>query len=193
MYEALSNRNLKIRFVCGLVCFFLISCAAPLPYSLNYPLSNEPFFSRDGSFYGLVPEGWFVSSGDSLAPALSAWLVKEDFTAVLTIRELHLDPLSSAQVERKGLILLANISIAIHSADSSITAIVVPPKEYSMQGRKFCSYEVYNGDIQKRIVVFAGKGKYYESEAVTTKGAWLWDDLVRLFTAQQAFLASLVI
>jgi len=169
-----------------------VSCAAKLPYSFDYPLTNETFFSRDGSFYGLVPQGWFASTGDTLAPALSAWLVKEDFSAVLTLRELQLDQLSSNRVEIEGLELLANISVATHNGDSSITELVIPPKEYTMHDRKYCGYEVHNGDRQERIVVFSAKGRYYESEAIQLQGRWQRDETMKLFMAQQALLFSIV-
>ncbi len=175
-----------------LLSLLFVSCASKLPYSYDYPLTNETFFSRDGSFYGLVPQGWFASTGDSLAPALSAWLVKEDFSAVLTLRELQLDQLSSKRVEKEGLELLARISMAMHHSDSSMTEIVVLPKEYSMHDRRFCGYEVHNGDRQERIVVFSAGGKYYESEAIPLKGQWQQDDTMKLFTAQQALLFSIV-
>ena len=182
----------KRRTVVLFLSLLLVSCAARLPYSYDYPLTNQTFFSRDGSFYGLVPQGWFASTGDTLAPALAAWLVKEDFSASLTLRELQLDQLSSKRVEKEGLELLANISIELHRGDSPMTELVIPPKEYTMHDRKFCGYEVHNGDRQNRIVVFSARGKYYESEAIQLKGQWQWEDAMKLFMAQQAFLYSIV-
>lgn len=182
----------KRRTVVLFFSLILVSCAAKLPYSYDYPMTNETFFSRDGSFYGLVPQGWFASTGDTLAPALSAWLVKEDFSAVLTLRELQLDQLSSKRVEKEGLELLANISMATHRGDSSTTELVIAPREYTMHDRKFCGYELHNGDRKKRIVVFSTRGRYYESEAIPLKGRWEWEDTMKLFMAQQALLFSIV-
>ena len=169
----------------------LVSCAAKLPYSLNYPLSQETFRSHDGTFIGLIPQGWFSASEDSLASAQLAWLVKDDFSAVLTVHELHLDRLAHARVQQKGLKLLANISLAMHSDGSGNVSASVQPAEFSIGGRKFCGYEVKESGGSKRVIVFAVNEKLYESEAVPVKGTWGEQEAEKLFMAQEAFLASL--
>lgn len=178
--------------MCALLfALFLVSCATKLPYSINYPLTQQTFSSRDETFFGLVPHGWFASSVDTLAPALLVWLVREDFSAVLTVRELHLDQLSSKRVDKDGLRLLASISMAAHN-ESSQAHSTQSPAEYSLKGKTFCSYEVNENDVQKRIVVFSAKRKYFECEALPIKGSWSRENVTELFSAQQAMLASLV-
>lgn len=183
---------MKYRISAFLFALLLVSCATKLPYSFNYPLTEQTFFSRDGTFFGLVPQGWFASSVDTLAPALLVWLVKEDFSAVLTVRELHMDRLSTKRIQKDGLQLLANISMAAHEGESSKPPSGHSPAEYSMKGKTYCSYEVSENNVQKRIVVFSGKGKYFECEAIPIKGNWFPENVTELFTAQQAMLASLI-
>ena len=173
-----------------LFSLLLFSCAAKLPYSLDYPLTQETFRSHDGTFIGLIPQGWFSPSEDTLASAQLAWLLKDDFSAVLTIHELHPDRLAFSRVQKEGLTLLANISLAMHSDDASST-IVVQPKEFSMSEKKFCGYEIRDNGKQKRVIVFAMSGKFYESEAVPIKGTWSQKETEKLFMAQAAFLSSL--
>ena len=166
------------------------SCAAKLPYLLNYPLTQETFRAHDGSFVGLIPKGWFSASGDTLAVSQLAWLVKEDFSAVLTVHELHLDKLSLVRVQQEGLTLLGHISLAAH-AENMPSSVIFQPKEFSMNGKKFCGYEIRDKDLQKRVIVFAVNGKFYESEAVPVKGKWGQEETENLFTAQATFLATL--
>lgn len=180
------KRNLSFLFL----SLILSSCAGTLPYSLNYPLTTETFHSRDGLFTGNVPQGWFFSSEDTLAPALLAWLVKEDLSAALAFEELHLDKLSAQRVDKEGLTLLAYMSLMFQQASSS-TEVVVPPKEFKMRGKEFCGYEITSGGEHKRVVVFTARGKYYECRATPLKGSWTTDDLIQLFTAQQVLLSTI--
>lgn len=174
-----------------ILAFLIASCTASLPYATDYPLSENVFRSRDGNFGGNVPRGWFDSSDDTLAPTLLMWLIREDFSAALTVQELRLDRLSLQRVEREGLPLLARISAGFHPADKSVIPSSLELKEFELGGNKFCSYELPVSEGRSRVVVFGAKGKYYECEAHTLKGRWTGDELVRMFTAQQSVLASL--
>jgi len=158
---------------------------------MDYPLSSETFRSRDGLFTGRVPQGWVFSSEDTLAPALAAWLVRDDFSAALALEEIHLDQLSSRRVDKEGLILLAQMSLMFQQG-SSAAEFTVSPKEFKIRGREFCGYEIGAGGEQKRIVVFVSGGKFYECKAVPLKGSWSGEDLIRLFSAQQVLLSSLI-
>ena len=187
---ALAFRTVTYKAALLVLSLVFFSCAAKLPYSLNYPLTQETFRSHDGSFVGLIPQGWFSASEDTLAAAQLAWLVKEDFSAVLTVHELHLDRLTLARVQKEGLALLGQISLSMH-ADDLFSSVIIQPKEFSMSGKNFCGYEVKDNIGQKRIVVFSVNGKFYESEAVPVKGMWKPEETEKLFMAQQAFLSTL--
>ena len=165
------------------------SCAASLTYSTDYPLTEETFRTRDGMLSGRIPVGWFSSTEDSIAPALTAWLIKEDFSATLMMKELKLDALSTEQVKKQGLKLLAYLASGLEEEHSSGEAI--EPKEFEMHGRKFCSYETRVGENRKRSVVFAARGKFYDCEASVAKGRWSDEEIKKMFTAQQTLLSSL--
>jgi len=173
-----------------LLSIILASCAAKIPYNSNYPLTNEWFHSRDGKLGGKVPEGWFTSTEDTLAPALTVWLIKEDFSAVLTIKELKLDQLTIQQVKKEGLELLARLSSRFQT--ENIPGQTIAPQEFEVRGKKYCSYEIGAGSQRKRMVVFTSGGKYYECEARAMKGIWTATELTRLFITQQTVLSSLI-
>lgn len=174
-----------------LSAMLFVSCAASLPYGIDYPLTDRTFRSRDGAFTGRVPQGWFSSTGDTLVPSVVAWLIKDDLSAALSIKELNLDRVTALRVEKDGLGLLAHISAGLHQSGPDSATVAVAPREFEMQGKKFCSYEIVNGGKRTRIVVFSAHGKFYECEAVPVKGQRPADELARMFTAQQTFLAWL--
>ena len=178
------------QYVVSLLAALLsISCAASLPYGIDYPLTEQMFRSRDGVFRGRIPKGWFSSTEDTVIPSVVAWLVKDDLSAAIGIRQLTLDPLSTSRVVKEGLELLAHISAGLHRSEGA--QVSASPKSFEMRGTKFCSYEVSNGGSFRRIVVFTARGRYYECDAVPVKSPGSAGDLAKMFTAQQTLLSSL--
>jgi len=180
-----------VRTTCAiLLALFLWSCAATLPYAADYPLTGEHFHSNDGVLTGTIPKGWFYSTDDSVDASLAAWLIKQDFSAVLLIRELSLDRETSREVEREGMTFLATTSAGLHldaAGESSIQ-----PQEFELHQVRFCGYEVPGHAGRIRVVVFTVRGRYYECEARPVKGRWTDDELKRMFSAQQSLLSSLI-
>jgi hypothetical protein len=177
------------QFFSIILSLIFASCAATLPYATDFPLTQELFHSRDGVLTGKVPQGWFSSTDDTLAPALILWLIREDFSAALTVREIKLDLLSSQHIEKEGLEPLALMSAGLH--DENLPTKGIETQEFKINKNKFCSYEIGSGISRKRFVVFVTNGKYYECEAQPLKGIWTGTDLARLFTTQQTVLSSL--
>ncbi len=167
----------------------LASCAATSPYAADYPLSHEQFRSPDGRLAGWVPQGWSSLSDDSLAPALAVWLLKDDFSAAVSVKELHLDPPTESLITDGGLKLLARVSAGLHEGIPADAAI--EPREFELRGNRFCSYEFGDEGRRRRIVVFAARGRYFECEARPLKGTWSATDLARIFSVQQTVLSTL--
>ena len=181
-----------MRSSCFLLFTFLISgCASSLRYTTDYPMTKETLLTRDGMLRGTVPQGWFLSSEDTLAPTLLGWLIKDDYSATLIIQELRLDLLSAKQVEKNGLKLLAELSLAFKTDENPHYGLNEKPTTFSLNGYNYCSYEITsNGDYQ-RVVVFSAKGRFYECIARTLQLQNLHPDTIQLFSAQQSFLSSL--
>ena len=173
-----------------LLSIVLVSCGAKLPYPTDYPLTDEIFEFRDGMMKGKVPSGWFKSADDTLAPALSAWLLKEDLTATIVVKELMVDSMTAARIRSEGPELLAILSAGYQGLDAEkdISNLI----EYSSGGKKYCSYETGSDNNRRRVVVFNSAGRYYECEARILKGEWKTAEVRRLFSAQQAVLTSLI-
>jgi len=174
--------------------FFLAACAGSFRYASDYPLSAEKVRSRDGTFSGRIPEGWFSSSDDTLAPALVAWLIRDDFSATMSVREIIPDQLTRQHIKDEGLPLLARSTMSMHGTQGSeLAKILAEPKVFNFAERQFCGYELSEDSIGTRVVVFEMKGKYYECEAKPSRGKWTKEDLLLLYTAQQTFLSTLTL
>jgi len=155
-------------------------------------LNPEPFLSRGNFFTGRTPQGWFYASQDTLAEGLVAWVVRQDFGAALAVKELHLDPLTVKRVQKEGLNLLASASLSFQSIETKKLEVDLYPKEFTIKNRKYSAYEFSEGVVHKRVIVFSSGGKYFECLATPMKGVWTLEETTRLFSAQQAFVASLV-
>lgn len=171
-----------------ILAFLAAACASSLPYSADYPLTDATLTSRDGVLTGRIPLGWFSSTEDSLAEALTAWLIKEDYSAILIVKEIRLDDLASRRVRKEGLRLLAQLSAHMDGRNQPGDGL----REFRMSGRDYCSYEFTSAENISRAVVFSARGRYYTCTAQTTKGSRSSVDITGMFRAQQTFLASLI-
>ncbi len=174
-----------------IISLLLWGCRAHLAYVNDYPMSNVAFSTRDQNLKGLVPQGWFSSRDDSLTPTLAAWLIKDDYSASISIRELFLDPITTRQVQNEGLEFLARISMGFHSERLTEKSPAWQPTTFEMKGRKFCHYEILTKQSQSRVVVFSAGGRYYECEAQPAQPGLDEKQIKELFRIQQSVLASL--
>lgn len=169
--------------------FLFSSCAASLPYTTDYPLTDQRFHSRDRMFSGNIPRGWFSATDDSLGSAVNALLIREDYSAALTVKEIKLDRSSIEHIRKEGLKLLARLSLLFRHEDAP--GAEPETMEFELRGKHYCSYERMLKNATTRVVVFTAAGKYYECEMRSMKGQWPGEELKRMFTVQQTVLASL--
>lgn len=171
----------------AVLAFLIAACASSLPYPPDYPLTESTFRSRDGVFTGRIPLGWFSSTEDSLATALTAWLIRDDLSAILAVKEIKLDRLAASRVRKEGLELLAHL----HALTEGTPHFPNETRKFELHGRKYSSYEFSEGENRSRVVVFTAKGRFYACTARTVKGNWSSDEAEKMFRAQQTLLASL--
>jgi hypothetical protein len=131
---------MKYRIILLFLSIVFVSCAAKIPYASNYPLTSQYFHSHDGMLSGRIPQGWFSSAEDTLAPSLMVWLIKEDFSATIVLKELKLDSLTVQHVKKEGLELLARISLRFQAEYNSSQILTL--QEFEIRGKKYCGYEV---------------------------------------------------
>jgi hypothetical protein len=160
-----------------------------MPYTSGVPMTTDVFSSRDGTLTGFIPEGWFSSVDDTLAPALAAWLTRNDFGATITLREIHLDAATSRRVSERGMKPLLFAAAGMTAGDA--VKPLAEPLEFEIRGIKFCGGEFSSDPGPTRLVVFGTRGKFYECQAAKTKGIWSADDFRKLFTVQQSVLSTI--
>ncbi len=167
-------------------------CRAHLTYVNDYPMSSTTFTTRDGALRGLIPQGWFRSHEDTLTPTLDAWLVKNDFSASISLRILSVDPFTLQIIRKEGLEFLAKLSMKFHGTADAKAVTFSEPNVFEFKENKYCEYELFAPDRHERIIVFAAGEKYFECEARAAKGGWSEADVRQLFRTQQSVIASLV-
>jgi hypothetical protein len=185
-----TSRRSIFRALRSLLCAALLaaawSCAPRASYRADYPLTGQEFESRDSNFRGRVPSGWMLATGrenDSLAPSLAALLIKEDYSATLSFREIRLDGMTLSLVRKEGLPALARATQSFHGAVNPAPEI----EAYELHGLKVCGYET-GGVLKERVCVFGARGGWYECTVKATKPA---AEAGSLFVVQQSVLASL--
>jgi len=172
----------------GLAAIFLQwGCSSRVSYRTDYPLTGQNFFSRDHNFSGRVPQGWMIATdreNDSVAPSLVALMIKDDYSATLSFRELLLDRLTSSQVDKEGLPILARITPSLQNQTGNSANVEM----YNFHGQQFCGYEL---SPDKRIVFFRVKGHCYECVVKPEGNAGVGAHAESLFNVQQTVMTSL--
>lgn len=148
------------------------------------------FTVRGSTLHGSIPAGWFAPASDTLAPALVAWLVSDDYSSSISLREILLDATASRRVEKEGMKLLATLSLTFRE-DSTAQGITAAISAFTMNGVQYGRYESSAAGFPSQIIVFVHSGKYYECEAVQRRSGLTDTDMQELRRAQAAVLFSL--
>jgi len=183
-----------LSFVIGAAVVSLLAggCAAPR-YETPQPLTAETVKSLDGNISANVPEGWFAATDSVVAPQLLLWFVRDDYAATMGLREINVEPDERKRIEEDGIKAVAEVSLALkrlHSPDGF--RIVAEPETFKRRGEKYASYEYApNGKDLVRVIVFAGKGRYYEFSTLPLSERGMPEDTSRLFSTQQSVFVSM--
>lgn len=167
----------------------IAGCASEIPIRSDYPLSGQYFHSADGVFYGNIPAGWFDARGDTLGESLVVWLLTEDFSSAITIREMRLDQFTRERILDEGLAFLAKLDFA--SRDDEGKTMLKEPVVFKQRAKEFCSYEMRSRGGEARVAFFEAKRRYYVCNAYLLKNAGGDGVTGSLFNAQQTVLGSI--
>jgi hypothetical protein len=173
-------------------CFLLLfvaACSSPPPEH-NYPMGPLTFTLRGTSLHGSIPAGWFAPVTDSLTPALAAWLVNDDYSASISLREISLDATARRRITNEGMPLLVMLSMAFRG-ETGTEGHAPERSAFTMNGNQYGSYETAAAGIRSHIIVFSRGGKYYECEARQHRAGLTETDMVQLRRVQAAVLFSL--
>ncbi len=172
---------------------FFSGCAS-LRYPPSHPMSREIVRALQGAMTVQVPQGWFNSTDANIAPGLLLWLVKKDYTAAITLTELHSDDIGRRQITADGLETLATISFSLKKERVQQPLQMIGPYEiFSIGNRQYCAYEysIDQGKTVERVIVFGGFGRWYELTAVPFQRKGRFIDQESLFSVQNSLLSTL--
>ena len=165
-------------------------CASP-PYSSTSTVSPRVLVSRDGMLRYRLPMGWFDATADSQAVGHEVLLLRSDYAATIAVNEIRVDAQARRQIERGGLMQLAQLTMALAAGGTPVT-LQQSPELFVLNGRQFCAYELVISGARDllRVVLFDTGTKVYAVHALVP-GEKSGATAEEVFTAQQDFLNDL--
>ncbi len=130
----------------------LLAGCASAPRAVDHRFSPEYVTATDGRLRYRLPEGWLNATKDSPSATDIVWLVRSDFAATLSVRELKVDAEARREINRGGLMRLAELTLALESGERGIH-IAREPQSSSTRGKSVCMYEYVTGQPTNRIRV----------------------------------------
>ena len=132
-------------------------------------LSREYFTSKDGLVRYRLPLGWLNASDDPPSSSDIIWLVRDDFAATISMKEVVVDEQTRREIDRSGLGRIAELTLALVSGERGVN-VVNPPVSGWSHGMRVCRYEYATGsssDTASVILIDNGE-KVYEVRLLMT-------------------------
>ncbi len=164
---------------------------ARAPYSTTSTLTSRAFLSRDGMLRYRLPAGWFDATADSQAVGHEVLLLRSDYAATIAVNEIRVDAQARRQLERGGLLQLAQLTMALAAGGTPVT-LQQTPELFVLNGRQFCAYELVISGARDllRVVLFDTGTKVYAVHALVP-GEKARESAEDVFAVQQDFLNGL--
>ena len=166
----------------------MMACASA-PHISEFRFTQEYRTSRNGRLHYKLPADWLNATNDSLSSHSTIWLVRNDFAATLSVKEVIIDVETRHELQQTGLKRIAELMLALVSGERGVS-VVNSPQLVSLGNTTGCTYEYMTGHPSDRVhVVLIDTGtNAYEVSMVMTEKAGSTADLVAL---QEAFVRSL--
>jgi len=176
-----------LRYWPAVLSLLIMACAST---SRVPDFSKEYYTSRNGQLRYKLPIGWLNATNDSLSSSAVVWLVRNDFAATLSVKEVVIDAETRHEVQRTGLKRVAELTLALASGERG-GSVVDPPQMTSLGGRTACAYEYMTSHPNDRIrVILIDTGStVYDVSLLMTESAGSKTDGTAL---QEAFVRTLV-
>ncbi len=128
---------------------FLNACAST-PRIVDSRFGTEVFSSRDGQLRYRLPVGWIDATADAPSADNLVWLVRDDYAAMLVLRQVTIDEATRRQISATGLGSLGDLLLSLSSSESGAT-IVKKPECSNLNGFSACTYEYVAGHPGDRV------------------------------------------
>jgi len=187
------NRAAKILLL--ILILVLSGCGSSFNslYESNYPLTSHRIFSRAGTLSVKVPEEWFAAE-DNEKNIFDIWLVKNDYSASMSLVPLNIDEKISEEISISGVEGLLQISKSFRKLESSFGyAETLSSEFFEYNGIEYASYQyLKNNNLKERVIIFLYHRVPYEL-TVSCEISEMCDDqfMHELFIIQNAVLLSI--
>lgn len=188
----------RLFFFCGILGFIINGCIPTLPIHKSHfklvPLSSEIIFSPLKDFSVNTPINWF-STKDNYYSSNEIWLVKENYTAVITVKNINIvDSITSSNTNVNSLLIdLSKTALQLYKRKySNLFKLLSPPRLYENSNVIFSAFEFeFNSGQVVRIAIAEKNKKFFEIKAYSTNRTY--DKILpnELFSTQESILLSL--
>jgi hypothetical protein len=160
--------------------FLLSSCSSSIPNS--EPRTNGRSIKKNGTptttiAKQFLPGGWADITSKSKQPQIQYWLVNNNFSATMVLRELQADSLSQKFLEKEDLNVVANISLLSKLPENNSDYRVTRVPAVIDEKRNFFSYAYSQKGLLRRVIVFKKGQKLFELELMQERASAEFDEL----------------
>ncbi len=125
----------------------------------------------------ILPEGWEDITSRSNVPSILLWIVNQDYSASMVLKEFHADDSSKNILLKEDACFTANISLRLKLADDSVQRrITRTPEVVSILGDA-CTYVYEEKGQLGRVIMYAKRNKIYELDLVQENSSKPFDEL----------------
>ncbi len=146
----------------------LAGCSTAPPLSRSH-FSTEYFSSRDAQLRFRMPEGWLNATNDSSSATAIVWIIRSDYGATISVRDVGIDGETRREINRSGLKRIADLTLALVSNERGVS-VTDPPRTEALGGETTCRYSYTTGGSNDRVrVILLDTGtKVYEVSLLQT-------------------------
>lgn len=146
----------------------IVGCSTAPPLSRSH-FGTEYFPSRNSELRFRIPEGWLNATNDSSSATAIIWLIRNDYEATISVRDVGIDGETRREITRSGLKRIADLTLALVANERGVSVTDLPRTEV-LGSETTCRYSYTTGGSNDRVrVILLDTGsKVYEVSLLQT-------------------------
>ena len=162
--------------VAAIACSLLLLCCTstqPVPRSAQKSVP-APEVSQSNI---VLPEGWTDITFKSNNPSVLLWIVNQDYSASMVLREFQADDSTKKILLKEDACFMANISLRLKLADDSVQRRITRTPETVSKLSNSCTYVYDENGLLRRVIVFNKQNRMYELELLQENSSKPFEEL----------------